>query len=148
MVASILSALPSLPWDEILLAGRALFLVFSFLIAAIAFTRWRRAAECDTEHTAQQTERVLERLAVLEKALAATDARIAAQAQQLESQFNATPSGSAAGYSYQIAARLARAGASRDELMSGCGLTQQEADLVARLHGIPRRALRSHPAAA
>ena len=146
MVASILSTLPALPWETILLVGRAAFLIFSFVVAAVAFTRWRRAAECDTEHTAQQTERVLERLAVLEAALAASDARIAAQAQQLEMQLSASANGSAAGY--QIAARLARAGASRDELMSGCGLTQQEAELVARLHGTPRRAARSHPAAA
>ncbi|MDE2450302.1 MAG: DUF2802 domain-containing protein [Gammaproteobacteria bacterium] len=36
---------------------------------------------------------------------------------------------------YQIAIRLARGGASREELMSGCGLTLAEAELVRRLHG-------------
>ena len=36
---------------------------------------------------------------------------------------------------YQIAIRLARGGASREELMAGCGLTLAEAELVRRLHG-------------
>jgi hypothetical protein len=40
---------------------------------------------------------------------------------------------------YQIAIRLARGGASCEELMSGCGLTLAEAELVRRLHG-PRAA--------
>jgi uncharacterized protein DUF2802 len=36
---------------------------------------------------------------------------------------------------YQVAIRLARSGASREELMSGCGLSRGEAELVHRLHG-------------
>ena len=40
--------------------------------------------------------------------------------------------------SYQIAIRLARSGAPREELMTSCGLTHQEAELVQRLHA-PRR---------
>ena len=36
---------------------------------------------------------------------------------------------------YQVAIRLARSGASREELMSGCGLSRGEAELLHRLHG-------------
>ena len=135
----------SIPWDLILVVGPAAFLIFSFLVATVAFTRWRRAAECDTQHTAQQTERVLERLSALEALLAAGDARIAALGRQLEA-LASTPAPAASG-GYQVAMRLARSGASRDELMSSCGLTQQEAELVARLHGAARRP-REHSAVA
>jgi len=34
-----------------------------------------------------------------------------------------------------MAIRLARSGASREELMQSCGLSQGEAELVQRLHG-------------
>jgi hypothetical protein len=135
----------SIPWDLILVVGRAAFLIFSFLIATVAFTRWRRAAECDTQHTAQQTERVLERLAVLE---ALIDARVASLARQLEALASTpAPAPTSGGGGYQVAMRLARTGASREELMSSCGLTQQEAELVARLHGAAQRP-REHSAAA
>jgi len=41
--------------------------------------------------------------------------------------------------SYEIALRLARNGASREDLMSTCGMSRHEAELAVRLHG-PRRA--------
>jgi hypothetical protein len=138
----------SIPWDLLLVVGRAAFLIFSFLIATVAFTRWRRAAECDTQHTAQQTERVLERLAVLEAQIAAGDARVASLGRQLEALASTpAPAPTSGGGGYQVAMRLARTGASREELMSSCGLTQQEAELVARLHGAAQRH-REHSAAA
>ena len=35
--------------------------------------------------------------------------------------------------SYQIAIRLARSGATREEMMASCGVTRQEAELMQRL---------------
>lgn len=35
---------------------------------------------------------------------------------------------------YEVAARLARSGATCDELMSGCGLSRHEAELLLRIH--------------
>jgi hypothetical protein len=54
---------------------------------------------------------------------------------------------------YQIAIRLAKGGASREELMSGCGLSIHEAELVHRLHAPQvkapaRKAAASRPQAA
>ncbi len=64
------------------------------------------------------------------------DPSIAALGERLE-----RPAGPVAAHApspgYQIAIRLARGGASREELMSGCGLTLAEAELVKRLHGSP-----------
>jgi hypothetical protein len=41
--------------------------------------------------------------------------------------------------SYDIALRLARNGASREELMSSCGMSRHEAELAVRLHGPEQR---------
>jgi len=137
--------LSMLSLDTVLLGARAAFLVFSFALAAIAFTRWRRAAERDTAHTSRQLAVILERLDRIDATLARYEPRLLALAEQLEE----TPQSpaSAAQSNYQIAIRLARSGATTAELMSGCGLSRQEADLVARLHG-QRRARAGQPAVA
>jgi hypothetical protein len=132
--------------DLLLLAGRAAFLIFSFVLAAVAFTRWRRAAQRDTASAAAHAAQILERLTAIEATLASHERRSAGLAEQMDRRLStgATTSGA----NYRIAIRLARGGAAREELMSGCGLTIQEADLVARLHGPPQRSARREPAAA
>jgi hypothetical protein len=124
--------LSSLSLDYLLLAGRAGFLVFSFIVAAVTFGRWRRAAEREGAHTGEQLAHVLTRLEQIEASLARSEPRLATLAEQLQE-----PPQAAAGVTghYQMAIRLARSGATAAELMSGCALSRQEADLVARLHG-------------
>ncbi len=131
-LSSLYRSLASLPVEDLLLAGRAAFLVFSFIVAAITFTRWRRAAERDTAHTSLQMAAVLERLERLEALGARSEPRLAALGEQIERRL-AAPAGSP--QTYPIAIRLARAGAEPEELISSCGLTRREAELVARLHG-------------
>ena len=120
--------------DFLLIAGRAVFLVFSFIVAAISFTAWRRATRRQTDEVLSQSQIVLQRLAELEVRVDATRTMVAQLGERLE-----RPAGPIAAHSpapgYQIAIRLARGGASREELMSGCGLTLAEAELVRRLHG-------------
>jgi alkylation response protein AidB-like acyl-CoA dehydrogenase len=125
----------TLPSAEFLLiAGRAVFLVFSFVVASISFTAWRRATRRQTAEVLSQTQLVLQRLAELEARLDATRAAVAQVAERLDRAAAPAPP-TAPSPGYQIAIRLARGGASRDELMSGCGLTLAEAELVRRLHG-------------
>jgi len=124
--------------DFLLIAGRAVFLVFSFVVAAISFTGWRRATRRQTAEVLEQTRVVLQRLAELEVRVDATRAMVAALGERLERPAGPLPAHAPAP-GYQIAIRLARGGASREELMSGCGLTLAEAELVKRLHG-PRAA--------
>jgi alkylation response protein AidB-like acyl-CoA dehydrogenase len=125
----------TLPATEfLLLAGRAVFLVFSFVVAAISFTAWRRATRRQTAEVLSQTQLVLQRLAELEARVDATRSGVAALGERLERPAAPAPSQSPSP-GYQIAIRLARGGASREELMSGCGLTLAEAELVRRLHG-------------
>jgi len=146
--------LPSLPLEDALLAGRAAFLVFCFVLAAFTFARWRRGAERHSAHTNEQLSRVLERLTAVEASLAQLEPRLSALGEQVETSCKAASTGAAA-HNYPIAIRLARAGAQPEELVANCGLTPSEAELVARLHGRDPQALptarhthRTHPAAA
>ncbi|MGH8297081.1 MAG: DUF2802 domain-containing protein [Steroidobacteraceae bacterium] len=129
----------TLPSTEFLLvAGRAVFLVFSFVVASISFTAWRRATCRQTAEVLSQTQIVLQRLAELEARVDMVRAAVVELGERLDRPAAPAPSVSSSP-GYQIAIRLARGGASREELMSGCGLTHAEAELVRRLHG-PRPA--------
>jgi uncharacterized membrane protein YeiB len=106
--------------EFLLLAGRAVFLLFSFIVAAVTFSAWRRATRAQTEQVLSQTNTVLQRLAALEARVDATKITLLQLGDRL---------------GYQMAIRLAKGGASREDLMAGCGLSLAEAELVQRLHG-------------
>jgi hypothetical protein len=119
--------------EFLLVAGRAVFLLFSFVIAAVTFTAWRRATRAQTEALLAQTNTVLQRLAALEARVDATNVTISQLGDRLERP--AAVANGAPVPGYQMAIRLAKGGASRDELMAGCGLSLSEAELLQRLHG-------------
>ncbi len=122
---------------EIWLAvGRAVFLLFSFGLAAVAFTRWRHAVQTQTEQLLASHDVMLQRLADLEARVDVTNAQLTELSQRLgrPQQPPAAAAATPASPGYQIAIRLAKGGASREELISGCGLSIHEAELVHRLH--------------
>jgi hypothetical protein len=127
-------AMPQVSIELALIAGRAVFLVFSFVIAAVTFTRWRRGAQRNSEQLMVQNNLILERLAAIEERVASATFRVAELATQLQGELRATSAASDAQPRYQTAIALAREGASRDELIVSCGLSRQEADLVLRVH--------------
>jgi alkylation response protein AidB-like acyl-CoA dehydrogenase len=136
-----------------LIAGRAVFLLFSFVLATVAFIRWRRATLAQTEVVLANHDIVLQRLADLEARVDAAQAAISRLGERVERprQLASPPAAPAPGY--QIAIRLAKGGASREELISGCGLSTHEAELVHRLHApqsksAARKPLPSRPNAA
>ena len=126
-------AMPSM--DMILMAGRAVFLVFSFILAAVTFTAWRRSAQAQSQQLIEQANLVLQRLAHIEARVDATKLSVSELGQRMAApqQLPTVTSGASSGY--QLAIRLAKTGASREELVSGCGLSVSEAELVQRLHG-------------
>ena len=135
--------------DIALLVGRAAFLVFSFVIAAVAFTRWRRAAASDAERITTQLSALTERLGEIEAGIALLDSRVAEITRHVETPVRTAPAPSTgASPSYPIAIRLARNGATLEELMESCALSRQEAELVKRLHAPPKRAARNQTVAA
>jgi hypothetical protein len=135
-----LQQLPQIPLDVALLTGRAVFLVFCFVFAAIAFARWRRASERQTTQFAEVNTVLTARLTQIEEALGSLQRRLDEMAERQEGDGRRSAAAGAAAPSYQIAIRLARTGAPREELMASCGLTRQEAELVQRLHAPSRHA--------
>lgn len=128
--------------DFLLIAGRAVFLVFSFFLAAVTFTAWRRATRRQTEQVLSQTQLLLENITDVKNAIAATAHAVTQLTEHIERPLAHGSTSAGASPGYQIAIRLARAGASGEELISGCGLTRAEAELVRRLHGPSRPELR------
>ena len=128
--------------DFLLIMGRAVFLVFSFALAATTFTAWRRATREQTAQVLSQSQLLLERLADIKETLQATAHSVTQLTERIErpTTLGASPLGASPGY--QIAIRLARGGASSGELVSDCGLTLAEAELGRRLHGPSRPELR------
>ncbi len=129
-------------FELIFAAGRAVFLLFSFVVASVTFTAWRRATRMQTDQVLAQTNTVLQRLAALEARVDATKVTISQLGDRLERPPALPSTGASPGY--QMAIRLARNGASREDLMSGCGLSLAEAELVQRLHGSPGPARAPH----
>jgi uncharacterized protein DUF2802 len=130
----------SLPASELtsveflLVAGRAVFLLFSFVVAAFAFNSWRRATQAQTDQVLHQTNTVLQKLAELEARVDATKITLSRLGDRLERPAPPAAANTSCA-NYQMAIRLAKGGASREELMAGCGLSLAEAELVQRLHG-------------
>jgi hypothetical protein len=125
---------PYISLDMALIAGRAVFLVLGFVFAAITFGRWRRAAERSAERFAEQNTALLAQLAKMEESLAEAHRKLDALGEHREGENRRVVAGGTSAPSYQIAIRMARSGVTRDELMTSCGLTRQEAELVLRLH--------------
>ncbi|HUI60632.1 MAG TPA: DUF2802 domain-containing protein [Steroidobacteraceae bacterium] len=120
--------------DILLIAGRAVFLVFSFVIAAIAFNAWRRSAREQFAAVIAQHDIVLQRLADLESRIDATRVSVSQLGERIGAPQQLASTVASASPGYQIAIRLAKSGASREELTSQCGLSIHEAELVHRLH--------------
>jgi hypothetical protein len=121
--------------EMLLIAGRAVFLLFSFVLATVAFSRWRRAIEGQTAIVLANHDIVLQRLADLEARVVATNVSISQLGECVQRPQQLASAGTPPAPGYQIAIRLAKSGASREELISGCGLSSHEAELVHRLHG-------------
>jgi hypothetical protein len=121
---------------DLLLAGCGTLTVLAFALAAIAYAGWRRATRQQSRALATHSHTLAQQLSALDARVVATAAAIRRLDERLEHQ--SAPSAQMHGSpapGYQIAIRLARGGASREELISSCGLSPGEADLVRRLHG-------------
>jgi alkylation response protein AidB-like acyl-CoA dehydrogenase len=134
--------------DLLLIAGRAVFLIFSFVLAAVTFVRWRRSSLAQTGQALAQHQIVLQRLAELEARVDATRVAISKLGERFERPQPLPSTANSAAPGYQIAIRLAKGGASREELISGCGLSIHEAELVHRLHAPPAGGGRPRPVSA
>ncbi|MEJ0007389.1 MAG: DUF2802 domain-containing protein [Steroidobacteraceae bacterium] len=110
----------------------AIIVVAGVLIAAFFASRVQRAVTGQSREILGSAAWLAEQIDQLGTALSVTDSRVAALAARLDEHSRTTQGTGST--SYNVAIRMARSGASRQELMATCGVTQQEADLVLRLH--------------
>jgi hypothetical protein len=110
-------------------AGRAALLVIAFLAFAIAFGRWRRAGSRDMQALMSETRGLAERTDGLAAQLATLLEKLDERAQL--AQASAAPGGGG----IDLAIRLVRQGSEIEDIVKTCGVTRQEAQLLARLHG-------------
>lgn len=125
--------LPNPSLDTLLIAGRALLLVGAFWVFAMAFIRWRRADERSNTALHAKLDRAFAELRSLHETVSVMSARLDGMSERSEMESRRAPAGTQRGY--DVAQRLARNGASVEELIANCGITRHEAELLARLHG-------------
>ena len=127
---------------------RTVMLVVAFVAFAAALRAARRQAMRDTDALRAQLEQSQVEVRSLSAQVTALGDTLGGALENLTGRFNQTtaraPASSGGGNSrgYETAIRLARGGASVDEIVASCGTTRAEAKLLRRLHeqGEPRRA--------
>lgn len=126
----------SLSLDTVLMVGRAASLLMAFAMFGWGFVRWRKAAERDTQRVFEQLDLVRADLLIMKEVMQSAAQRVDTAAKQVAHDVRLAPTqNSGTGRGYEIAARLARNGAQKDELIKSCGITAHEAELLVRLHG-------------
>ena len=128
-------SLASPSFEFALIAGRAVVLLLAFAMFAWGFIRWRRAAQRDTQRVFEQLDLVRSDLLIMKEVMASAAQRVDSAAQRVVQDARLVTTPAASGRGYEIAARLARSGAQKEELIKNCGITAHEAELLVRLHG-------------
>jgi len=120
--------------DLLFFAGRAAILLVAFLAFAVAFGRWRRAGTRDMQELLGQLDASRSETRGLIEITTGLATQLATLQQQLEERAQlAQATGINAG-GIDLAVRLARQGNNVDEIVKTCGVTRNEAQLLARLH--------------
>lgn len=101
------------------------------------FRKWRSEATRDSQRVFEQLDLLRAELMLMQEQISQLPRpqTVVSETRQLSEPRVATVVNAAAPRGYEVAARLARGGASADELMSSCGLSRHEASLLLRLHG-------------
>ncbi len=121
--------------DLLLFAGRAAMLAIAFIAFAIALTRWRRSGARDMQalmSTLDESRSETRGLAELTASLASQLALLQQKLDERAQLAQAAMPGNSGGI--DLAVRLARQGSDVDEIVKTCGVTRNEAQLLARLH--------------
>ncbi|MBM0108358.1 DUF2802 domain-containing protein [Steroidobacter sp. S1-65] len=129
--------LPNPSFEAVLIAVRGVLLIGAFWVFALAFTRWRRADERDSQALRAQLERTFAEVRSLHETVSVMSARIESMSERVETdsrrpQMAAVATPQARGY--DLAMRMAKNGSSVEDLVANCGITRHEAELLTRLH--------------
>ena len=126
--------LPNPSLETLLIAGRAVMLLGAFWIFALAFSRWRRADDRSNAMLQSQLERTFAEVRSLHESVAVMSARLESMSERNDVDARRAPAGAGSQRGYDVATRMARNGAGVGELISSCGVTRHEAELLVRLH--------------
>jgi Protein of unknown function (DUF2802) len=119
-----------------LMLVRTVALLAALLVFAWGFRHWRRSAERDAQRIFEQLDLIRAELMLLAERMdhfESVPPRIIERPAAPDVRVPAMVSNPAA-RGYEVAARLARGGATCEELISSCGLSRHEAELMLRLH--------------
>lgn len=130
--------LPNPSLETVLIAIRGMVLIGAIWVFAMAFTRWRKNDERATQALHAQLERAFTELRSLHETVSVMSARLDAFTERAEVEPK-LPATLSAQRGYDVATRLAKQGASVEDLVSNCGITRHEAELLTRLHGSKAR---------
>jgi hypothetical protein len=131
-MSQIISEFVSAPSVEVMLiVGRAIALVCGFLVLAWALSQWRRNAQRDTQRVLEQLDLVRSELLIMKEVM--HDAAHRKQPITNELRMPQAPATTAV-RGYEVATRMARNGASKEELIRSAGITPHEAELLIKLH--------------
>jgi Protein of unknown function (DUF2802) len=132
--------LPNPSLETVLIAVRGMVLIGAIWVFAMAFSRWRKNDERATQALHAQLERAFGELRSLNETVSVMSARLDAFGERAEVETKAPMTANLnAQRGYDVATRLAKQGASVEDLVSNCGITRHEAELLTRLHGSKAR---------
>jgi hypothetical protein len=115
-------------------------LIGAFWVFALAFTRWRRADERNTQRLLEQLNRTFAEVRSLHESVSVMSARIDQLSERADVDARLAPAGASGSQrGYDLAARLAKSGSDVDNLMATCGITRHEAELLTRLNAAKPR---------
>ena len=128
--------MPMFNLETVLMVAIAVALLLSLLTLAMAFRTGRRSTERDTQRVFEQLDLIRGELMLLAERMdqiesvppRVVERPVAPEVRAPAAANNPAPRG------YEVAARLARGGATCEELISSCGLSRHEAELMLRLH--------------
>jgi hypothetical protein len=128
--------LHNIPLEWWLIGARAAALAIGFMILTAVLLSWRRTQRRDTQRLFEQLDIALAEIRSLGESNLTLGARLDEVIKRMEAPVRSLPAPAATSgvRGYEIAARMARNGASADELIQSCGLTRHEAELLIRLH--------------
>lgn len=131
MISEFVSA-PSI--EVMLIIGRAIALVCGFLVLAWALSQWRRNAQRDTQRVFEQLDLVRSELLIMKEVMHGAAHRTERPERALAEPRLPSAPPAAAVRGYEVAARMARNGANKEELIRSAGITPHEAELLVKLH--------------
>jgi hypothetical protein len=128
--------LPNPSLETVLIVLRGAMLIGAFWIFALAFSRWRRADERDSQRLHAQLEHAFAEMRALHETVTVMSARIEAMSERAETDSRRPNVAIAGGQTrgYDLAMRMAKNGSAVEDLVSNCGITRHEAELLTRLH--------------